>query len=61
MLLVTLVARRERIVAGGDGIRVAPATVFTLDADFAVLDDYSLADAVERRSLLVQLLDLKAG
>jgi DNA-binding IscR family transcriptional regulator len=32
-----------------------------LDAYFAVLDDYSLADAVERRSLLVQLLDLKAG
>jgi hypothetical protein len=35
LLSVALVARREGIVAGGYGIRVAPAAVFTLDADFA--------------------------
>jgi hypothetical protein len=32
---VPLVSRRERVVAWGDGIRVAPPTVFTLDADLA--------------------------
>ena len=44
-----------------EGCGLRPMLRKALDAYFAVLDDYSLADAVERRSLLVQLLDLKAG
>ncbi len=32
-----------------------------MDAYFAVLDRYTLADVAQRRGLLVQLLDLKTA
>lgn len=46
-------------ISGGCGLR--PVLKEALDAYFAVLDRYTLADVVRRRSLLVQLLDLKTA
>lgn len=44
---------------GGCGLRSVLKEA--LDAYFAVLDQYSLADIVRRRTLLVQLLGLKTA
>ncbi len=46
-------------IAGGCGLR--PVLKQALDAYFAVLDRYTLADIVRRRTLLVQLLGLKSA
>lgn len=47
------------VITGGCGLK--PVLAEALEAYFAVLDRYSLADIVHRRNLLVQLLGLKAG
>jgi Rrf2 family nitric oxide-sensitive transcriptional repressor len=44
-------------IAGGCGLR--PILKEALEAYFAVLDRYSLADAIRRKPLLIQLLGLK--
>ncbi len=46
-------------IAGGCGLQ--PILKQALDAYFAVLDSYSLADVVSRKTLLVQLLGLKTA
>lgn len=47
------------VITGGCGLR--PILKQALDAWFAVLDRYSLADVVRRRSILVQLLGCKVA
>ncbi|MGH9582964.1 MAG: Rrf2 family transcriptional regulator [Bryobacteraceae bacterium] len=46
-------------ITGGCGLR--PVLKEALDAYFAVLDRYSLADLVRKRRLLVQILRLKSA
>lgn len=46
-------------ITNGCGLR--PVLKEALDAYFAVLDRYTLADVVRRRGLLVQLLNLKTA
>ncbi len=46
-------------IAGGCGLR--PILKEALEAYFSVLDRYSLADVVRRRTLLVQLLGMKVA
>jgi Rrf2 family nitric oxide-sensitive transcriptional repressor len=44
-----------------EGCGLRPVLRKALDSYLAVLDRYSLADVVERRPSLIQLLHLKAG